>query len=281
VRILEKVIITAALTGAVTPKDSNPNIPLTPAEIAEDAYKCWQAGAAIVHLHMRDENGCGTMDKERFKETVALIKSKCNVVCNLTSSGDIKATDDDRIVHISEIKPEIASFDAGTMNWTHNSVFFNTPQFLEKLGTTMLKCNVKPEIEIFDAGMIYNSLYYLKKGVLKAPLHFQFVLGAAGGTMATVENLVYLKNLLPKDATWSAFGIGKAHLPIMYAAIALGGHIRVGLEDNIFYAKDRLASNAELVARAARIIKEANKEVATPDEARQILQLKGANPEII
>ncbi len=275
VKNMEKVIITAALTGAVTPKDANSNIPLTPKEIAEDAYKCWQAGAAIVHLHMRDEKGYGTMDKERFKETVALIKSKCNVVCNLTSSGDSAANDDERIVHISEIEPEMASFDAGTMNWAHNSVFFNTPQFLEKLGTTMLKCNVKPEIEIFDAGMLYNSLYYFKKGILKDPLHFQFVLGAAGGTMATVENLVYLKSLLPKDATWSAFGIGKSHLPIMYAAIALGGHIRVGLEDNIYYSKGRLASNAELVARAARIITEANKEVATPDDARQILQLKG------
>lgn len=272
---MEKVIITAALTGAVTPKDSNPNIPLNPLDIAEDAYRCWQAGAAIVHLHMRDEKGNGTMDKERFKETVALIKSKCNVVCNLTSSGDATATDEKRMAHIIEIKPEMASFDAGTMNWGHNSIFLNTPQFLEKLGATMLECNVKPEIEVFDAGMLYNSLYYLKKGILKAPLHFQFVLGAAGGTAAKVENLVYLKNLLPQEATWSAFGIGKAHLPILYAAIALGGHLRVGLEDNIYYAKNRLASNAELVERAGRLIREANKEIATPDEARKMLNLKG------
>jgi uncharacterized protein (DUF849 family) len=123
--------------------------------------------------------------------------------------------------------------------------------------------------------MVYNSLYYLKQGVLEAPLHFQFVLGAAGGTAATVENLVHLKSLIPQDSTWSAFGIGSGHLPILLATLALGGHVRVGMEDNVFYAKNRLAkSNTEFVERAARLIKEANHEVATPAEARQILNLK-------
>lgn len=124
--------------------------------------------------------------------------------------------------------------------------------------------------------MIHSTEYYLKKGILAAPPHYQFVLGVLGGAMATVENLVYLKSLLPKDATWSAFGIGKGHLPLLYAAIALGGNVRVGLEDNVYYAKNRLASNVELVSRAVRLVKEANKEVATPDEARQILGLSGA-----
>ena len=156
----------------------------------------------------------------------------------------------------------------------HNSVFLNTPSFLEKLGVTMQANGVKPEIEIFDAGMVYNSLYYLKKGVLTAPLHFQFVLGAAGGMAATVENLVFLKSLIPADATWSAFGIGAGHVPIMFATIAMGGHVRVGMEDNVFYAKNRLAaSNAEFVERAGRIISEANKQVASPAEARKILGL--------
>ena len=139
----------------------------------------------------------------------------------------------------------------------------------------MQENDVKPEIEIFDAGMIYNSLYYLKKGILKGPLHYQFVLGAAGGTTATVENLVYLKSLIPQGATWSALGIGKGHLPILMTALAMDGHVRVGMEDNVFYSKGRLAkSNAEFVERTVRIIKEVNKKVATPDDAREILGLK-------
>ncbi|RCX09862.1 3-keto-5-aminohexanoate cleavage enzyme, partial [Anaerobacterium chartisolvens] len=143
------------------------------------------------------------------------------------------------------------------------------------LGMVMQENGIKPEIEIFDAGMVYNALYYLKKGILKAPLHFQFVLGAAGGMDATVENLVFLKSLIPAGSTWGALGIGKGHLPIMYAALALGGHVRVGMEDNILYAKGVLAkSNVEFVERTKRIVRELNKEIATPDEAREILGLK-------
>ncbi|MDU2063969.1 MAG: 3-keto-5-aminohexanoate cleavage protein [Sporomusaceae bacterium] len=272
---MEKVIITVATTGAFPTKQHNPNIPLTPKEIADDVYACWQAGAAIAHLHMRDDEGRGTMNKEKFRETVERIREKCDIVLNLTTSGDLFATEETRMEHIIELKPPMASYDAGSMNWMHSGLFLNPPAFLEKLGKVMLENQVKPEIEIFDAGMLYNSFYYMKKGVLASPAHYQFVLGADGGTAATVENLVYLKSLLPADATWSALGIGKGHLPILYATLALGGHIRVGMEDNVYYAKNQLAeSNAQFVARAARLIKEANKAVATPDEAREILQLK-------
>lgn len=274
---MNKTIISASLTGAVTPKSINPNIPLTPKEIANDAYECWKAGAAVVHLHMRDKNGIGTMDKELFKETVALIKDKCDVVINLTTSGDHLASDEERMAHIVEIKPEMASFDAGSFNWMPAGIFSNTPQFLEKLGKTMIENNIKPELEIFDLGMINTTIYYMKKGIIASPPHYQFVLGVLGAAPATVDNLVLFKNSIPSDATWSAFGIGKAHLPILYATIALGGNVRVGLEDNVYYSKDRLASNVELVERAVRLIKEANKEVASPDEARQILGLKGVN----
>lgn len=215
------------------------------------------------------------MNTEKFAETVRLIKEKCDIVINLTTSGDLNATDETRQAHLKLLRPELASYDCGSMNWMHNALFINHPKFLEELGHTMQDHGVKPEIEIFDASMVYNSLYYQKKGVLKGPLHYQFVLGAAGGTAATVENLVYLKGLIPQDATWSALGIGNGHLPIMLTAIAMGGHVRVGMEDNVYYAKGRLAeSNAELVARAARVIKEANKEVASPDDARRILGLK-------
>lgn len=272
---MEKAIITVATTGAWPTKEHNPNIPLTPKEIAEDVFQCWQAGAAVAHLHMRDDEGKGTMCKEKFRETVELIRSKCDIVLNLTTSGDLHATDETRMAHLIELKPEMASYDAGSMNWMHNSLFLNPPQFLEKLGKTMIETGVKPEIEIFDAGMIYNSLYYMKKGVIEQPPHYQFVLGAAGGTAATIENLVYLKSLLPQGATWSALGIGNGHVPIMFAAIAMGGHVRVGMEDNVYYAKNQLAkSNAEFVTRAVRVVKEANRSVATPAEAREILGLK-------
>lgn len=270
---MEKVIISAALTGAFPAIDKNPNIPITPEEIAEDVYQVWKAGAAIAHLHMVDENGNGTMDKERFRRTVELIREKdCDIILNLTTSGSLTASDEERMAHLIELKPEMASFDAGSMNWMHKTLFINSPEFLEKLGKTMQNNNVKPEIEVFDSGMLYNALHYVKKGLIDTPAHYQFVLGAPGGTAATVENLVYLKSLLPENSTWSAFGIGKYHLEILYATLALGGHIRVGMEDNIYYSKGRLAkSNAEFVERAVRIIKEINKRPATPKEAREIL----------
>ena len=274
---MEKTIITVAVTGAWPSKKDNPNIPITPAEIAEDVYACWQEGAAIAHIHVRNDEGLGTMNVEKYREFEQLIRAKkdCDIILNYTTSGDLEATDETRQQHLKELNPEMASYDCGSMNWGHNALFINHPHFLEQLGQTMKENNIKPEIEVFDSGMFYNAQYYLKKGVLEAPLHYQFVLGAPGGTAATVENLVYLKSLLPENCTWSALGIGRGHMPILYATIALGGHIRVGLEDNVLYAKDQLATgNAQFVARAARLIREFNKEPATPDEARQILGLK-------
>ena len=273
----KKTMITAATTGAWPTKKDNPNLPLTPKEIAADVYECYQAGAAICHLHMRDDEGKGTMNKDKFEETVSLIKEKCDIVINLTTSGDVVSTDETRMAHIRSIKPDLASYDCGSMNWMHCSVFVNHPKFLEQLGLLMQQVNTKPEIEIFDAGMVYNSLYYLKKEVLKTPLHYQFVLGAAGGSAATVENLVYLKSLIPQGSTWSALGIGKGHVPIMLAAVAMGGHLRVGMEDNVMYNATELAeSNAQLVKRAVEIIKISGNEVATPDDARRLLDLNKA-----
>lgn len=271
-----KVVLTAALTGAVTPKSINDDIPMTPEEISEAAYKVWQSGASVVHFHMRDDEGLGTMDKERFKKTLDLLATNhpdCDVIINCTTAGDHRATDDERMAHLPYVLPEIASFDAGSMNWTPDGVFTNSPAFLEKLGLTMKALGIKPEFEIFDAGMAGNVLYYAAQGIVSTPLHFQFVLGVAGGMPATVESLVYLKNLIPAGSTWSAFGIGRDHQKIMYATLALGGHIRVGLEDNVYYAKGVKATNVSLVERAVRVIKEFGKEVATPAEARQILSL--------
>lgn len=270
-----KTIITVAPTGAWPTKKDNPNIPITPQEIADDVYECYKAGASIAHIHVRDDEGKGTMDKVKFEETVRLIKEKCDIVINCTTSGELGADNERRQEHLRTIRPELASYDCGSMNWQHNAVFLNTPQFLEELGLTMQEYGIKPEIEIFDAGMIYNAKYYVRKGILKEPLHYQFVLGAAGGMAATVENLVFLKSLIPKQSTWSALGVGRGHIPIMLAAIAMGGHIRVGMEDNIMFSKDELAkSNKQLVVRAANIIRDSGNEIATPDDAREILNLK-------
>lgn len=276
----EKRIITAAITGSWGTKEQNPAIPMTPKEIADDVLEVYKAGASVVHIHVRGDDLKPKMDTEKFKETIALIRERCDIVVNMTSSGDPLADDEGRIgpsraiFPIDELRPEIVSYDAGTMNWMHNSIHRNSPWLLENLGLLAKEWGVKPECEVFDAGQVYNCLHYLKQGVLVEPLHFQFILGAPGGIDATVENLVFMKSLLPKNATWGACGLSKAHLPIMYATLALGGNIRVGLEDNIYYDHGvKATSNAQLVERAAKVIKLMNLDVATPDEARQMLHL--------
>jgi len=272
----DKTIITVAVTGAWPTKNETPYVPLQPKEIADEVIACAKAGAAIAHIHVRDDNSKASMDYNKFKETVELIRAaKVDIVLNLTTSGGLGLTDEIRMKPFIELKPEMASYDAGTMNWLNTSVFENNPKFLEKLGMKMQEVGVKPEIEIFDTSWVGNTLFHLKQGHLKGPLHFQFCLGAAGGMTATIENLIYLKRMIPEGSTWSAFGIGSGHLPILAAAVAMGGHVRVGMEDNIYMSKGVLAkSNVEFVERTKRIIKELGKEAATPDEARQILGLK-------
>lgn len=277
----KKTIITVATTGAWPKKENNPNVPMTPAEIAEDVYDCWQGGAAIAHLHMRDENGNGTMDVEKFAETVRLLRTNhpdCDIVLNMTTSGALVASDELRKAHLKELRPEMGTFDCGSMNWLNSSVFLNSPQFLEALGQDMQEWGIKPEIEAFDPGMIGNAAYYLKKGVLKGPLHFQFCMGCANGIPGTMKNLIFMKETMDQlcpGSTWSCFGVGHSAMEMLYGAVALGGGIRVGMEDNVMYAKGVLAdSNAQFVERAVRVVREYGCEPATPDEAREILGLK-------
>lgn len=277
----KKTIITIAPTGAWPKKENNPNVPMTPEEISEDVYECWLAGAAMAHLHMRDENGNGTMDKERFAKTVELLRKNhpdCDIIINMTTSGALTADDMERKIHVKELHPEMASFDCGSMNWLHTGLFLNPPAFLEQLGKDFQEWGVKPEIEAFDPGMIGNAAYYLKKGVLKAPLHFQFCMGCANGIPGTIKNLIFMKETMESlcpGSTWSCFGVGQSAMDMLYAAVPLGGHIRVGMEDNVMYSKGVLAeSNRQLVERAARVIREYGNDVATPDEAREILGLK-------
>jgi len=275
-----KTIITVATTGAWPKKENNPNVPMTPEEISEDIYVCWQAGAAMAHMHMRDENGNGSMDKALFAKTVELLRTNhpdCDVILNMTTSGDLNATDETRQVHLKELKPEMGSFDCGSMNWMHSGLFLNTPKFLEQLGQNMQAWGVKPEIEAFDPDMIYNAQYYLKKGVLKAPLHFQFCMGCANGIGGSMKNLLFMKETMEAacpGSTWSCFGVGQSALTMLYGAVALGGHIRVGMEDNVMYSKGKLAdNNKQFIDRARRVIEEFGREVATPAEAREILSL--------
>lgn len=276
-----KRIITAAITGSWGTKEQNPAIPMTPEEIADDVYDVWKAGAAVVHIHVRGDDMKPRMDTEKFKKTIKLIREKCDIVINMTSSGDPIADDEGRIgparaiFPIEELRPEISSYDCGTMNWMHNSIHRNSPWLLENLGKLCMKWNVVPELECFDVGHIYNTFHYQKTGCLPAEHpHYQFIMGAPGGIDATVENLVFIKNLLPENATWGAAGLSKAHIPIMLATLSLGGHLRVGLEDNIYFSHGVLAkSNSQLVRRAADLIELCNFEVATPDDARKILHL--------
>ncbi len=280
---MAKTIITAALTGAVTP--AGYHIPETPEQIAKEAYECWKAGAAIVHIHTRAEDGLGAMNTAAFQEIVERIRAyeDCDVVINCTSSGaspQHPATDEERYLHHMTVPGiEMGSYDAGTFNWMPGGVFMNSPQFLEKLGDVYIEHGIKPEIEIFDAGMLGIAEYFIKKGHLSTPCHYQFCLGVLGGMPATVENLLYLKNHIPAGSTWSAFGVGAGHLPIMYAALALGGNIRVGMEDNVVYGKDAegkkiMATNRMLVERAVQAVRTFGNEPATPAEARQILGIK-------
>ena len=280
----KKTIVTCALTGAWPKKENNPNVPMTPSEIADDIYAVWKAGAAIAHIHMRDDAGNGTMDPAKFAETVKLLKERypeCDIILNMTTSGDINAINlEDRVGHVKELRPEMASYDCGSMNWLHSGLFINDPKFLTDCGLLFQEYNVKPEIEAFDPGMIGNAAYYIKKGVLKTPVHFQFCMGCANGIAGTIKNLIFMKETAEElvgkgNFTWSCFGVGHSAMDMLYAATALGGGIRVGLEDNVMYKKGELATgNVQLVERAVRVIKEYGNEPATPAEAREILNIK-------
>lgn len=282
----EKRIITAALTGAMSPKAVNPNVPVTPEEIAEDAYKCWKAGAAIVHLHMRDENDKSTGDVELFRESQRLIKEKCDIIINMTTTASMADTTtldpaaiETRLAPVVQLEPEMCSYDASSFNWMAATpwAFQNTPEFLSALNKACIEHNCTPEIEVFNPGMFGVIQWYVDRGLFPGHCHFQYVLGVQGGLPATPKSVFemesYRKEMFP-DSTWSAFGISKGNLPCMYTALALGGGIRVGLEDTGFYAKGVVANNEMLVQRAARVVREFGCEPATPDEARAMLKMK-------
>jgi 3-keto-5-aminohexanoate cleavage enzyme len=272
---VEKLIITAAITGSRITRDTAPYIPITPEEIVRSAVECRQAGASIVHIHVRDpDTGLGTQDLEIFKQVVEPLREKTDLVLCLTTSGI-----PGRNIPIAErlapldLNPELASFDAGSIN-LGDAVFINSPAFLERAAEEMRARGVKPELEIFDLGMLVTCRRLLEEKKLDPPPHFQLVLGTPWGAPASPKSLLNLHDYLPPDATWSVIGIGKGHLPMSMMALAMGGHIRVGMEDNIYYSKGVLArTNAEFVERIVKIAQAYGREIATPEETRRILKL--------
>jgi 3-keto-5-aminohexanoate cleavage enzyme len=286
---MDKLIITAAVTGSLTTRDQNPNIPYTPQEIAEAAVEACEAGAAVIHLHMREPaTGRPVHDARLFGETIRLIRQKCDPVINTTTGGAPGMTAEERIAIVPalaadpEVKQEMASFTMGSVNFgifskkrrifVLDAVNLNPWSQLLHYADTMREHGVKPEIEIFDAGMVSNAMYLHEVGALEAPLHFQLVLGVLGAMRATVENLVFLKNTLPPGSTWSLCVVGLDIFWLGAVAIATGGHVRVGLEDCVHISKGVLADNsAQMVERIARLASDMGRPIATPDEARSIL----------
>jgi len=272
---MEKMIITVGITGSRITRKQTPYIPITPEEIAQSGIEAWRAGASVLHVHVRDpKTGLGTQDLSIFKEVVGRIRSETDAVLCLTTSGipGRNLPIPDRLQPLS-LHPELVSFDAGSVNMGEH-VFLNPPEFLEALAKETLAKGVKPELEIFEVGMVYTCLRYLEKGLLKRPLHFQFVLGTPGGMPATPKSLLHLSEIVPEDSTWSVIGIGPSQLSMAIIGMVMGGHVRVGLEDNIYYSKGVLAkNNAELVERVVGISKEFGREIATPSDTREILSL--------
>jgi uncharacterized protein (DUF849 family) len=274
---MDKLILTVATTGAMTSKENTPYLATQPNEIAEEVLMAYEAGAAIAHIHVRTEDDKATMAVDRFEKTVALVREKCpNIILNMTSSGGLGFSDDERILPHTILKPDMGTFDAGSMNF-YKGVFLNPPLFLEKLGAAYIEHGIKPEVEVFDAGMVWNAKRLLKDGFLKAPIHFQCCMHVHGGMEGTARNLSFLVDSLPEGSTWSAFGCGPTADLIMAMAITMGGHVRVGMEDNVYISKGVLAKhNVEFIEKAKRVAAEFNRPIATPAEARQILGLGAA-----
>jgi 3-keto-5-aminohexanoate cleavage enzyme len=272
---MEKLIISVGITGSRITRQQTPYIPITPEEIAQSGIDAWRAGASILHVHVRDpKTGLGTQDLSIVKEVVDRIRSETDAVLCLTTSGipGRNLPNRERLSPLS-LNPELVSFDAGSINMGEN-IFLNLPEFLETLAKETLARGIKPELEVFEVGMVYTCLKYLEKGLLKSPLHFQFVLGTPAGMPATVKSLLHLSEIIPQGSTWSVIGIGQGQLPMAMIGMIMGGHVRVGLEDNIHYSKGVLAkSNAELVERVVRIAEEFGREIAKPQDARKLLNL--------
>jgi uncharacterized protein (DUF849 family) len=304
---MAKLIITAAVTGAIHVPSLSPYLPFTPDEIAEDAVKAHAAGAAVVHVHARHpKTGKPSSDFNLYREIVGKISARCDVVICVTTGGGLGMAMEERVRPISALKPELASLNSGSINFaiypltakikqprfdweipylesTEDLVFSNTFRTLKYYAKAMQDAGTIPELEIYDVGMINNIKHLIDLGVMRTPIYMQFVLGILGGIPATTQNLVFLyetavRTIGEKNFVWSACAAGKAQLPLMAVAMAMGGNTRVGLEDNLYVGPGQLAkSSADQVTRVVSIANQLSVEVASADEARSMLHLKGRN----
>lgn len=272
---MAKMVITCALTGAETTKAQCPALPVTPEELAAAAEDCCKAGAAIVHLHARGGDGGPTADVKVFKKAIELIRKRTDVVVEITTGGAVGMTPEERIAPVA-LEPDMASLDCGTVNFG-NDYIVNTLPIMRQFASEMNKHKVHPTLECFDVSHVQSSHILIKEGLIKPPYHYGFVMQVPAALSLTPKTLGYMMDQLPEGSHFTVMGIGRAHIPGICLAIAAGGYIRVGFEDNIYYAKGRLArSNAEFVERAARMSKEAQLEIATPGDVRKLFGLRGA-----
>lgn len=272
---MDPLIITVAGIGAEITREQQPNLPLTPEEIAEDAVTCREAGASIYHLHVRDTSGVPTMDVGAFEAALDAITTSTDLIVQFTSGGAVTDTEEVRIAPLA-LKPEMASLTTGSVNFG-DEVFFNPLPLVRRFYSRMLELGIVPEFEIFEAGMVTTATRLHEELSADHHQHFDFVLGVQGALPAEPDVIAFLRSRLPSSATWSATGIGRAHLPVTEQAIAAGGHVRTGFEDVRYYEPGRLAdSNAQLVARVAAMARGAGREVATPESARNLLGLSRA-----
>jgi 3-keto-5-aminohexanoate cleavage enzyme len=277
---MDKVIITAAVTGSRPTKEMCAGVPYTPAEIADAAVECWQAGAAIAHIHVRDpETGAPSSDLHLFQEVLDRIRSCCDMLVNLTTSGlnIIGATEDEvieRRLEPASLRPDICSLDIGSLNFPDRP-FVNSPRFGKAAAQRMYQYGVKPEIELFDVGHIDQARYWIDQGWIADPPYFQLCMGVRWGIPASPENLIFMQSKLPAGSPWSVLGVGRHQLPMITLGILLGGHVRVGFEDNLYRRKGQLAkNNAEMVEMAVELIQVLQREPASPAEARTALGIK-------
>ena len=272
---MEKLIITAAICGAEVLKEHNPAVPYTVEECVREAKSARDAGASIIHLHVRRDDGTPTQDKGRFKEVIDAIRAALpDVIIQPSTGGAVGMSNDERL-QPTELRPEMATLDCGTLNFGGDEVFMNTENTIIYFAERMNELGIIPELEVFDKSLIDMALRLHKKGYIKSPMHFDLVMGVNGGISGELRDFVFLRESLPRDATYTVAGVGRYEFPLAAAAILDGGNVRVGLEDNVYLAKGVLArSNGELVEKVVRMARELGREIATPAEARRILGLQ-------
>jgi 3-keto-5-aminohexanoate cleavage enzyme len=269
---MQPLIITCAGVGAEVSRAQQPALPLTAEEIAQDAAECRAAGASIYHLHVRDDMGNPTMDAEVYRAALAAISDATDMIVQFSSGGAVTDTEDVRIAPL-DLEPEMASLTTGTVNFG-SEVFWNPPSLIERFYARMRELGIVPEFEIFEPGMIANAQRVYDERAESHHKHFDFVLGVPGAMPAWEDSVAYLARHTPSEATWSATGIGRWHLAVTAAAIGLGGHVRTGFEDVIYFERGRLADgNAQLIDRVASMGRAAGRDIATPDRARNLLGL--------